>query len=369
MPLDLPASQIQLWPRGRLVAGVIGLLFVAYRRWRHSRLLRQMGQRKLNVARETLKPLLDTRRKAAISKGQAIDHTGSVVEVEDPTFTLDGTIFASVRGLPQRAIMRKTLCRVPHWPDDVIQGVGALFAAVPQPPLVDNRLTDFMLKECNFKMEHADGSFMDHISFCHDYCAEHYKGRSPRVLLLHSILGVATNIFPMETAKIPMLEELISTEEMKHVEVFPSFLRLLVAGLLLPELTGRLGSLEKLQKVSVRRVIDNKVVEIDADALWTQLNYQVIHMLDFLPVADWPSRTAEPTFQVFIELRSFLTAAGKLQAKVDLGSACSDKPQQEQLLASTASPWARIKRKMASRAVRNYSAEIGHDLECKFHWL
>lgn len=173
----------------------------------------------------------------------------------------------------------------------------------------------------------------------------------------------------MDAAKIPALEALISTEEMKHVQVFPSFLRLLAAGLLLPDLRSRLGSLEKLQKVSVRRVIDNEAVEIDAEAFWIQLNYQVIHMLDFLPVADWPSRTAEPTFQIFLELRSFLTAAGQLQAKVDLGSACGSKPQEEKLISSTASPWARIKRKMAANAVRNYSAEIGHNLEYKFHWL
>lgn len=172
---------------GTVLVSLISVL-LAFRRFQRLRLLQQLGQRSLKIARDTLKPLLDTRRKAAISKGEAIDHMGSVVEVEDPNFTLDGTIFASVRGAPQRAIMRKTLSRVPHWPDDVIQGVATLFEAVPPPPLVDSRLTDFMLRECNFKVEHADGSFMDHISFCHDYCAEHYKGHSPRVLLLHSIL-------------------------------------------------------------------------------------------------------------------------------------------------------------------------------------
>ena len=53
---------------------------------------------------------------------------------------------------------------------------------------------------CQVKAEHADGSFMDHLLFCHDYCAVHFKGHSPRVLLLHSILGVGTNIFPIKVA-------------------------------------------------------------------------------------------------------------------------------------------------------------------------
>ena len=62
------------------------------------------------------------------------------------------------------------------------------------------------------------GSFMDHLTFCRDYCAAHYPGVSstPYVhresvaalehfltaacdyrLFIHSIMGVGTNIFPM----------------------------------------------------------------------------------------------------------------------------------------------------------------------------
>ena len=45
-------------------------------------------------------------------------------------------------------------------------------------------------------MEHADGSFMDHLTFGRDYCAEHYPGvrpprhhpaPPPRLVLTHSL--------------------------------------------------------------------------------------------------------------------------------------------------------------------------------------
>ena len=38
-----------------------------------------------------------------------------------------------------------------------------------------------MEHECDFKCEHADGSFMDHLYFCVDYCRLHYSKQSPRV--------------------------------------------------------------------------------------------------------------------------------------------------------------------------------------------
>jgi hypothetical protein len=42
------------------------------------------------------------------------------------------------------------------------------------------------------------GSFLDHLQFCYEYSAAYFKQHSPRVLFLHSILGVGTNIFPMK---------------------------------------------------------------------------------------------------------------------------------------------------------------------------
>lgn len=355
-----------------LRVALLALLGLAYRRWLQ---LRRAAPRKVKgVVRDIMKPVLDTRRQVAIAKGQAIDHAGACVEIEDPDFDLQSTIFAIVARQGNffvKEILRKQLARVPHWSDEALDAFRAAAASAvrPAPPIVDKRITDFMLNECNFKMEHADGSFMDHVAFCHDYCAIHYKAQSPRVLLLHSILGVGTNIFPMEAAKIPQLAELISESEMKQVEAFPSLLRLLVAGQLISELRSCLGNIHKLKRVSFSRVLDNKALELDAEEFWVQLNYQVVHLIDFLPTAEWQSRVSEPLFQVFLELRSFLTAAGQLQATVDLGATCGDAPEECDLLGAAAtSGMSLLKRALAKKNIKKFSAEISHSLEYALHW-
>ena len=72
--------------------------------------------------------------------------------------------------------------------------------------MADNSsLFHFMFTECDFSIEHADGSFLDHLHFCHDYTAVHFSSASPRVMLLHSIMGVGTNCFPMGIEKLPTL--------------------------------------------------------------------------------------------------------------------------------------------------------------------
>ena len=92
---------------------------------------------------------------------------------------------------------------------------------------IDQRLIDFMIDECDFSMEHADGTFLEHLVFCHHYAARHYPEHSPNVALLHSILGTATNTFAMDAGKLPKLKALLTEFEAIHVETFPSILRLL----------------------------------------------------------------------------------------------------------------------------------------------
>ena len=48
--------------------------------------------------------------------------------------------------------------------------------AGPKPPPVSrlDLILDFMHAECDFNVEHADGSFLDHLNFCRDYSALHY---------------------------------------------------------------------------------------------------------------------------------------------------------------------------------------------------
>jgi hypothetical protein len=129
------------------------------------------------------------------------------------------------------------------------------------------------------KAEHADGSFMDHLLFCHDYCAVHFKGHSPRVLLLHSILGVGTNIFPIKTSQMPKLESLINPAEMMHIQAFPSVLRLMYAGLMASLEALPPHELADMKTVHFNRVIDNKAISLSALEFWEHLNFQLIHQV------------------------------------------------------------------------------------------
>jgi len=299
---------------------------------------------------------LDLRRQAAIAAAGIEDHKGNVVIQKNPNFDLDKTIFQTLDGLIPRTVMKRDLGVTPFWHDETVQRISAAFSKVERPLPLDKPLTEFMLNECNFSMEHADGSFMDHLKFCHDYSAVHYKPHSPRVLLLHSILGVGTNYFPMEAKKIPQLAELISPVEMKHVEAFPSVLRLLLSWQLTDELQSKLGALDNLEGIKFHRVIDNQELQLNAEEFWVQLNYQMIHLLDFAPTADWESGVGMTVFQVCLGLYDFLTRAGRLEAKVTLD------PVSAKGLVPT------IKRRMGIKAIARYSAKIGHSLDYELKW-
>jgi hypothetical protein len=63
----------------------------------------------------------------------------------------------------------------------------------------------------------------------------HCPSASPVVLFLHSIMGVGTNLFPMQLEQRPTLAALVTASELRHIECFPTVLRLLQIDLL-PEL-------------------------------------------------------------------------------------------------------------------------------------
>mmetsp|Transcript_130523 Transcript_130523/g.325610 ORF Transcript_130523/g.325610 Transcript_130523/m.325610 type:complete len:330 (-) Transcript_130523:214-1203(-) len=299
---------------------------------------------------------LDMRRQAAIAKGGITDHRGEVMVVRDPNFDLDKTIFQTLEGLVPRAVMKRDIGVVAYWNDAAVQRIARQYSRIERPLSIDQPLTNFMMLECNFSMEHADGSFMDHLTFCHDYCAVHYKEHSPRVLLLHSILGVGTNYFPMEAEKIPKLAELLTPFEMKHIESFPSILRLLLSWQLLPELQAKIGSLDKFEGIKFHRVIDNQELELDAEEFWVQLNYQMIHFLDFVPTADWEKNVSMTIFQGCLALYDFLTQAGQMRVTVSF-----DPVAASGLLA-------KIKRKISVKKVAEYSKKIGHSLDYELKW-
>merc|ERR1712070_602306 len=142
-------------------------------------------------------------------------------------------------------------------------------------------LLSFMQNDCNFDCEHADGTFLDHLQFCYEYCAVHFPTHSPVPLFLHSIMGVGTNLFPMQLEQRPELEKLVSDADLVQIEAFPTVLRLL-ADNLTDELLGM--SAEELQAIDgldYHRLLgpdmdnkmqsDNKVISLNAEEFWVNL--------------------------------------------------------------------------------------------------
>ena len=128
-------------------------------------------------------------------------------------FDFTGTIFEETEGALVRARIAQKFGFKCFWSDEAVATVAAEYATVPRAPLHDGALLEFMHTRCDFAVEHADGSFMDHLQFCYEYSAAHYRGRSPRVLLLHSIYGTTTNVFPMRVEREAELRRLLTPFE------------------------------------------------------------------------------------------------------------------------------------------------------------
>ena len=314
-------------------------------------------------------------RKAAIAHGAALDHTGRVAVRTIPGFDLGRTIFQTLEGRLERAVMALRVGKEVDWQDapaaEVQRAYEEARADHPLPP-IDPALLRFMVEECDFDVEHADGSFLDHLYFCYEYTAHHYPQGSPVVMLLHSILGTGTNTFAMEAGKIPDLRALLAHDDWRHIESFPSILRLLYAGTLRSELRAGLGALDRIRSIRFHRVIDNEPIELSAEELWVQLNYQLIHLVDFLPVANWPAHQSDTSFIVFRDLHDLLAKAGKLEAEVAYTPASG--PKQLSGEDTGVGGWlttlipVRLAEGMAARSVRRFSARIDHDLGYRIDW-
>ncbi len=329
-----------------------------------------------NTASESssLKATLNLQRKAAITRGGAVDHAGRVRVERMTNFDMDRTIFGALSGVP-RMFMDDKLAKEPVWNDDAAAQVEAAYAeseAADPAPVIDQRLIDFMVQECDFSMEHADGTFLEHLVFCHDYAARHYPEHSPNVALLHSILGTATNTFAMEAAKIPALKALLTDFEALHVEVFPSTLRLFYNTELLDELEANMDRLDKLEALHCQRVIDNEPLTIDAENLWINFNYHLMHFVDFMPSANWSTHRADPLLQMFQRLSTLLDRAGQRQAQVDVTfpTAKGAPVDEEQTLFGRVAGLlpSSVTLKLARKSIQDYSAKAGHDLSYRLDW-
>jgi hypothetical protein len=305
---------------------------------------------------------------AQIVRAKPIDHAGEVVLYPTASFDLDKTIFGAITSPLLRFFQKSKLGVNLYWSEAAAQRIRTRFLRLPKTPKWDKGVVDFIHNQCDFAMEHADGSFLDHLKFCHEYSHAHFPGQSPRVLLLHSIMGVGTNFFPMTIDKIPQLKNLLTSFEYRHIEMFPSMLRLYFYGPLRYELESMSKEqLASLTSIQCHRVIDNKVIQMNGENFWIQLNYHLIHLLDFLPAASWKLHAGDNFLDSFTALYGLLERAGKLFARVDFDASESSSMTEGQpnTLASMVRSWIppSIQLHLAKRQIGGFSAEIGHSLE------
>jgi hypothetical protein len=198
----------------------------------------------------------------------------------------------------------------------------------------------------------------------------HYPERSP--LVLHSILGTGTNTFAMDKAKIPALRERVTPFEWTQIEAFPSVLRLLYAGDLRRELWAHVDRADALGEVRFHRVIDNAPITMGGADFWIALNYQLIHLVDFMPAANWAAHQNDTSYILLRDLYELLQRAGKLEARVRYEgpkgrAALVNEPLGVGGWLTTCIP-VRVSEGMASTSVKRFSARIGHDLSYRATW-
>jgi hypothetical protein len=314
-------------------------------------------------------------RKAAIAHGAAVDHAGAVSVRPLPRFDLDRTIFKTLEGSLPRAIMKRRVGKEVTWDAAAAKRIEEAYHRATKDldlPPVAPELMRFLVEECDFDVEHADGSFLDHLYFCYEYTALHYPERSALVMLLHSVLGTGTNTFAMPAEKIPALEALLAPFDFTHTQAFPSVLRLLYAGDLRTELRLNAHRADKLKKLSMHRVIDNAPISLSGEDIWIALNYQLIHLVDFLPVANLARHQNDTSFILFRDLYDILERSGKREASVAYDAASPHPlPRGEQLdmvgWLATKVP-VPVAERMASKSVRTFSERIGHALDFELTW-
>jgi len=316
------------------------------------------------------KPVHSYQRKAALVAGGIADHSDKVHVKPIENFDLNRTIFNTLEGAVPRMVVQTRIAKDVRWQDEVARALDAEYekkSAQKKLPPIDPKLIAFMKDECDFDVEHADGSFFDHLFYCYEYSHFYYPQHSALVMLLHSILGTGTNTFAMPKEKIPQLKPLMSDFDWRHVEAFPSVLRLLYGTDLLKVLGSDPAKLGSLKQIKFHRVIDNAPITMSAEDFWIQLNHQVIHLTDFIPVSNWPAHSNDSSFILFRRLYKFLTENGKLEAKVSYEPPPLFAPVKNEELPAlgwllTLAP-APLIEWMTAQSVRKFSAKIGHDLK------
>ena len=315
-------------------------------------------------------------RQFSLTHGGGKDHAGTVSVSPIADFNLDSTIFTTLEGALPRLFMTAKIAKTTSWNDSTAKEIESSYNALlssSQPPPISEEILHFMKTECDFNAEHADGSFMEHLVYGYEYGHYHYPNKSAIVMLLHSIMGTATNTFAMSADKIPILKELLTEFEFLHISSFPSFLRLMYEPTFFKALRDEKHRISDLKGIRFHRVIDNEPMELITADLWVQLNYHLMHFVDFLPVANWQTHRSDPLLQMFEQLSIFLEEMNQRQALVHfpLPSEQFQKPIQETLsFGSHLSNWipAALKMKLATKAIRKFSDTINHTLSFELIW-
>lgn len=274
-------------------------------------------------------------RQAMLALAQPVDHLGSVMMLPDKNFDLNKTIFQLLDKPHLRALMKVKVGKKLFWDEVRVREVQELcerrIAAAKAGPIKPIASTlgpilDFMENQCDFACEHADGSFMDHLNFCRDFSALYMRDCSPRILFLHSIMGVGTNVWPMTKEKIPTLEQLITKEELVHVSAFPTMLRLIKGTDFLDDLYTRCMRGDAPNGITFQRLLDGEQIQLTGDQLFTHLNLHLIHSLDFLQPAGWNVNQNDFFLEEFASYYTLLSHCGKLEAGIELPPQYSLKP-------------------------------------------
>jgi hypothetical protein len=318
-----------------------------------------------------IRPEPNLQRKAAIANAGARDHRGKVRVTPIPKFDLNRTIFQTLESPIARYIQALRIGKDVAWTPDaaaVVEDSYRRETAGLRLPDVDPALMAFLRDDCDFDVEHADGSFLDHLYFCFEYTAKHYPEGSALAMFLHSILGTGTNTFAMEAAKIPRLQALLEPRVFAQVEAFPSLLRLLYSGELRAELRAALDRNPRPEVVRLRmhRVIDNAPIELDGPAFWEAMNYQLVHLVDFLPVANWAVHQNDTSYILFRDVFDLMGRWDRRVARVTYeGPVGSARLENEPVslggwLATKVPP--ALAEKMAAKSVRRFSERCGHSL-------
>ena len=178
----------------------------------------------------------------------------------------------------------------------------------------------------------------------------------------------------MEASKIPTLKGLLSEFEFKHIEAFPSILRLLLVKDLLNELMSfNVSKLATLAEIKFHRVIDNTELSLTAEDFWIHLNYQLIHLLDFLPTTNWIVQMEESSLNdAFIDLYKLLVHVNKLSTKLDFDLSSGEVsangiPITLGSVLNGLIP-ASLKKSLGIKLIRTYSKKISHSLEYTLTW-